>query len=361
MLPDRLGAYLRYFVGLLDQPPNRWQGFDQSALDARDTELRPQVLFAGCALAALLAHPEASPAEAAQAQAGLAAAGDRLIQRRIWAAWATITERAGLQPDPIDAGYAAYSGAIATLLGLSAAVGGAPRYQDDPFSLHWSSDARFGYTYPELAETLATQLRASPDGAIACAGATANASSMALVLLGLRLYDCAFGSDRAAANERWLTTLRERIALRGPQLPGRGALAASYHTRRRRAALSSDLLEDAMGLALTAPLAPELIRTLAARHWSAANRLREAGSPLALAFSYLLAVELGDETQAATLLAAVDTRLGPVEDGGGRRYEGTSATPWLTGVIALGEAGGLGRLLKADKVITAESAEHAER
>ncbi|MBX0330456.1 hypothetical protein K2Z83_22620 [Oscillochloris sp. ZM17-4] len=348
MLPERLSASLRYFTGLALQPANRWDGFDLSAPESREASLRGQILFSGCALAALAAHPSAGADEAALAGDALAALVDRMIQRRVWAVWAAETERASRKPDPVDAGYGAYSGALSVLLGLQAAVGGQVRYLDDPFVLRWSADVRASYTADELAESLWRQARASPEGAISCEADTATASGMAAALWALRLHDAAYGSAYGAAGDAWLSTLGGRMAIRGPRLPGRGALAGSLSLRSRRASLGGDALEDAWALALTASLDRDLVARLAERHWPALPKIRERGEHLAAAFSYLLAVELGDAERAAGLLAYAEERLGPEDDAEvGRRYAGAPAAPWVTALFAIGEAGGLGRLLAA--------------
>jgi hypothetical protein len=355
MLSERLSPYLRYLTGLALQPANRWDGFDLSAPDARASSLRGQITFVGYALAALASHPLASPDESALALEALDALIDRMIQRRVWAAWAAETERASRKPDPVDSGYGAYSGALSMLFGLQAILGGQLRYAEDPFVLRWSADVRASYTVDELAEALWRQVRASPDGAIYCEGETASSSAMAAVLWALRLHDRVCGSDYGAAGAAWMSTLAERMALRGPRLPGRGALAGSYSLRARRASFVGDSLEDAWALALMAPLDRDLAVRLAERYWPALPKICEHGEPLTIAFSYLLAVELGDDGRAAKLLAYAEDRLGPVEDAEtGRRYAGATATPWVTALYAIGEAGGLARLLVPPTVVAEE-------
>jgi hypothetical protein len=348
MLPERLSAYLCYFTRLAFQPPNRWDGFDLSASDARLTSLRGQIFFAGCALAALARHPLASPDDRALAVDALAAMTDRLIQRRVWAAWATETERRGLKPDPVDAGYGAYSGALGMLFGLQAVLGGRVRYVEDPVVLRWSADVRAAYTVATLARALRRQMQDSPEGALRCEGDLATPSGMAAVIWALRLHDLAYDGDEEPVGEAWLKTLGERMALRGPRLFNRGALAGGFNLETRRVGAASDSLEDAWGLALSAPLDRELVAGLAERHWLALPKLRERGDPLTLAFSYLLAVELGDTDRAAGLLAYAEERLDPQEDDEtGRCYTGAPAAVWVTALYAIGEAGGMARLLES--------------
>lgn len=347
MLPQRLSSYLRYLAGLATQPANRWEGFDQSAPEARETSLRGQIAFAGYALAALAAHPSAGPDEGEAARGALAHMADRLIQRRVWAGWAGETERAGLKPDPVEMGYGAYTGALAMLLGLQARLSGSTRYDHEPLTLRWSADARYSYTAGELAELLWRQVRASPDGAITCEGDLAHGGDMAAVLWALRLHDLAGGGgDYGSAGAAWLATLGGKMAIRGPRLPGRGALAGSYGVRARRASLGGDSLGDAWALAMTAPLDRGLVARLAERHWPGLPKICARGEHLAAAFSYLLAVELGEAGHAEALLAYAEERLGPQDDEeGGRRYAGAPAAPWVTALYAIGEAGGLSRLL----------------
>ncbi|NTV63954.1 MAG: hypothetical protein HGA65_10520 [Oscillochloris sp.] len=348
MLPERLSAYLRYFTRLAYQPANRWDGFDLRAPDARLTSLRSQIFFSGCALAALARHPLASTDERSLAVTALADMADRLIQRRVWAAWAAETERQGLKPDPVDVGYGAYSGELAMLFGLQLALGGTGRYDEDPLVLRWSADVRSCYTTSGLVEALQRQLQESPEGALRCEGDHATASGMAAVVWALRLHDLATASGYGALGAVWLKTLADRMAVRGPRLFNRNTLASSFHVSSRRAVGAGDSLEDAWGLALTVPLDRELVAGLAERYWLGFPKLRERGEPLPLAFSYLLAVELGDQQRATDLLAYAEERFDLQEDDeGGRRFTGPPAAPWLTALYAMGEAGGMARLLEA--------------
>lgn len=341
---DRLTGYLSFLAGLAEQAPNRWEGFDLRGPDERTTSLRDQIGFAGLALAVLASHPEAGPIKRERARTGVTALAARLAQRRVWATWAAETERAGRLPDPIAEGNAGFVGQLAGLLGLATLLGAPPL--DDPLSLRWSSDFHFSYGIVDVAETLWRRARAHPDAAVASAPDLARPHEMAHVLWALRLSDLAHDTDYYAAAEPWLRALRERLALRGPRLPGRGALAGSYNLRRRSASFGGDRLTDAWTLALLAPLAPELAGELAPRHWAGAGKVAERGPALELAFDYLLAVELGREDLAAQLLAAADARFGPVDDAGGRRYSDAPAAAWVTALIAIGEAGGLGLLLE---------------
>jgi hypothetical protein len=327
MLPEPLAAHLSHFTQLLAQPINRWEGFDLSAPASHSDTLREQILYASWALTGLGAHPEADAEERAQAATGLRAGIERLIQRRVWAAWAGATEQAGEIADPVASGYAAYSGALATLLGLATTLGEQP-YADNALTLRWSHDSVFSYNHAQLLRMLAAQMRADYGGAIACTDATTTPTAMALVLWGLQLGTGVIEAEQSSAGARWLQTVRGQLALRGPRLPGRGALAASYHLRRRRAALLSDPLEDAMALALLAPLEPELTRELARRHWPAVAQPERVSSTLVLAFSALLALALAEPERALQLSEAAAARP-------------DSTNPWPRALLALIACGGL--------------------
>ncbi|EFO81081.1 hypothetical protein OSCT_1065 [Oscillochloris trichoides DG-6] len=348
MLPERLTAYLRYCTRLALQAPNRWDGFDLHAPDARPTALRNQIFFVGCALAALARHPHAAQEERAMAVDALADLTDRMIQRRVWAAWATETERTSLRPDPVDAGYGTYTAPLAMLFGLQGVLGGQVRYGEDPFTLRWSADVRSCYTVRELIAALAKQSQDSPEGAIRCEGDLATPSAMAALVWALRLHDLAYATEYGTSGTTWLKTLGERMAIRGPRLFNRHTLAAGWNIANRRASGSADGLEDAWALALSAPLDRELIAGLAERYWAGADKLRERGDALSLGFSYLLAVELGETQLAASLLASAEQRFGFDEDDEqGRRIKDSPVTPWVTALFAIGEAGGMARLLEA--------------
>jgi hypothetical protein len=327
MLPEPLAAQLSHFTQLLNQPINRWEGFDLHAPAQHSDTLREQILYASWALAGLGAHPEADADERAQAAIGLRAGLERLIQRRVWAAWASATEQAGEIADPVASGYAAYSGALATLLGLAATLGEQP-YADNALTLRWSHDSVFSYNHAQLLRMLAAQMRADYGGAIACVDGATTPTAMALVLWGLRIGSTMIEPEQSSAGSRWLQTVRGQLSLRGPRMPGRGALAASYHLRKRRAALLSDPLEDAMALALLAPLDPELTRELATRHWPAVAQPERVTSTLILAFSALLALALAEPERALQLSEAAATRP-------------DSANPWPRALLTLVACGGL--------------------
>ncbi len=348
MLSERLTAYLRYCTRLALQAPNRWEGFDLHAPDARLTALRHQIFFVGCALAALARHPDAEQEERSMAVAALADLTDRMIQRRVWAAWASETERSGLRPNPVDMEYGSYTAPLAMLFGLQGVLGGQVRYGEDPFTLRWSADVRRCYTVRELIEALVKQAQDSPEGAIRCEGDLATPSGMAALVWALRLHDLAYATEYGTIGATWLKTLGERMAIRGPRLFNRHTLAAGWNVTSRKASGSADGIEDAWALALSAPLDRDLIAGLAERYWVGAEKMGERGDALLLGFSYLLAVELGQSERAASLLSSAEQRFGFAEDAEqGRWIKESAATPWVTALFAIGEAGGMARLLDA--------------
>ena len=303
MLPEHLLLHLNELEQLLCQPINRWEGFDLSIPEGSTGSLCDQILYTSWAISAIGLHTEATPEQRSRATRSLLAGIDRLIQRRVWANWANAAERVGETPDPIATGNVPYAGALATLLGLATTLG-KQTTQTPLLTLRWSYDTVFSYTHPQVLLTLAAQMRAERGGAIATLDKMTSPSAMALVIWGLRLGAVNFDPEQALVSERWIQTVREKLALSGPRIAGRGALAATYHIERHKGGLWSNPLEDAVALALMAPLEPTLVRELAPRHWASVSRPGSVESILILAFSTLLAIEL-NETERATQLRAV--------------------------------------------------------
>ncbi len=327
MLPEHLLLHLNDLEQLLCQPINRWEGFDLSVPEGSTGSLCDQILYTSWAISALGLHAEATPEQRSRATRSLLAGIDRLIQRRVWANWANAAERAGETPDPIATGNVSYAGALATLLGLAANLG-QQTDQNPLLTLRWSYDTVCSYTHPQVLLTLAAQMRANRGGAIATLDKTTSPSAMALVLWGLRLGAAHFDPEQVLVGERWMQTVREKLALSGPRIAGRGALAATYHIERHKGGLWSNPLEDAVALTLMAPLDPTLVRELAPRHWASVSRPSAVASVLVLAFSTLLAIELNEPERATQLSAALEVH--PNRD-----------LPLSRALIALTAAGGL--------------------
>jgi hypothetical protein len=356
MLPNRLAAYLAYFERLAHQPPNRWEGFFLPDDEQPGFALRLQLAWPCYALAAICRHPEADEGEQERCRAAMAALIARMLQRRVWAAWGLAADRRGTSPDPAYRGNAAYSGHLAMMIGAFEAAGGDARFDDD-WLLLWSSDARFPYSHHSLVQTICDQMAASPFGGIECAPGRAGVACTAPALWGARLHDDRHGGEYAAVGGPWLDFVRRRLVLRGWR---RRIFSAAYRTRSRLAEPWGYNAHDACALALLGPLAPDLARPLAPRllrrarrdahgaHLPSANIWRRrnlADGALATGYCFLVAVQEGDEALAAALLAHADARLAPEQLDDGRHYGGRAA-PLLTALFALGEAGGLGRLLK---------------
>jgi hypothetical protein len=367
---DRLRAYLNYFERLATQPSNRWDGFAAEATEEGYFGLRFQLGFLCYALAALCLHPGATPEEQERCRRAMGALLARMLQRRVWAYWGIAAERQGTSPDPLYKGNLQYSAQLGMMIGAYEAAAGDARF-DEGFTLHWSSDERFDYTHTLLIETLAQQMRANAYRAAECAPGIVYPSCVSHALWALRLHDNLHGSDNSGAAQAWIDFMSRRLALGGPRLPGRGALSAAYATRSGLAAPFSTNFGDAWSLALLAPLAPEPARSLASRflprirrlgdglaYAPSAGRLRRAQrgeQAAATAFAYLLAVELDNTPLAESLLRYADSRLDPSEEDGERRYQGCLAPPLVTALFALGEAGGLRRVLEARQGISLAS------
>jgi len=385
--PERLRAYLTYFERLALQPFNRWEGFSLQRLETRSFGLRAQLAFPCYALGAIALHPTTSPAERERCLKAMAALIDRMLQRRVWAYWAISAEVRQNVVNPIARGNGEFSGHLAMMLGMYEIVGGDNRYDTEPFQLLWSHNSfdRFSFTHTSLVNTLWEQAKTSKQLAVLCKPCQVRASQMNHILWAFALHDALHGSEYAAGNEAWFNFLQRRLALWGPNFPGRGTLNALYWPCLNLTPSLSLNFEDAWALAFLAQLQPDLTRDLAQRFFSQIRYLKEEklGDPLfaipqaylpslpfwqkleiaeeavTTGFAYLLAVELGEEMLASFLLSYADQQLQPIEQqvvGEGERFYNRSlAPPFATALYALGEAGGLKRIAERMQLKVTES------
>jgi hypothetical protein len=349
---ERLSAYLSYFERIATQPINRWDGFDLDASTAAGMKVRDQLALMTLALGALATHPECSTNEHERCLTAINALIGRMLQRRVWSDYAEAAGERSISLDPVADGNVGFSGQLALMLGVYVASGGDGRY-NEPFVLHWSKDARYSYTHETLVATLWRQMRAHPDAAIADTPPLTSASLMAAALWATALHDAVYGSEFASANATWLATAERRLQTRGPRWLVGGIFRTHYHGRRRRGVGRGSYEEDARALALYAPHAPELAQRGAKRLWSALKHAADgtsflptraadtAHATLANAWAYLLAVELGERQHSEGLLAHAEANFGPQDAQDERSFAVGLAS---TALIALGEAGGVGRL-----------------
>jgi hypothetical protein len=362
MLDTRLSGYLGYFENLLQQPPNRWDGFYIPTNEAGGFGLRYQLAFACYALAALALHPQASPAERQRCQQAMSASIERMLQRRVWAYRAIQAEQAGIVPDPIAYTNSTYSCHLAMMIGLYEAVGGDARY-DEPFRLRWSYDQSFTYTHSTLLESLWQQMRSSPHHGIESTPGAVALTPMQHALWANALHDSLHGSEYAAANAPWQDFVQQQL-VRPPGLLGGGSIFIPLYTKRRGLFAPAGLnVVDAWSLAFLQPFAPEMVESLAprffktvcytaseaepyayvptARKW---QKREIADASIANGFGYLLAVQLGEQELAAALLRYADLHFKLLEHGEEHCYSGGLSTVFTTALFTLGEAGSLRHL-----------------
>lgn len=361
MLQQRLHAYLTYFEHLATQPPNQWQGFYLTQREAAGFGLRHQLAFPCYALAALCLHPQAGPAEQERCRTAMAALIDRMLQRRVWAYWAVRAEQSDrLLTDPALEGNCQYSGHLAMMLGVYRAAGGDARY-DEPFTLFWSHEQRFGYTHTKLVETLWRQMNSSAHHGIEDEPGEVSVAAMNQVLWATALHDALCGSTYATANAQWLAFLREQLVA-APGLFGRSIFVPCYTARKRWFGPAGQSFIDAWTLALLNQLAPEMTQELAPRLLATIRHIAATGDApprayvpaaskwqkqeladptIATGFGCLLAVELEDEALAAALRNYADQHFAPLEQDGQRCYTGGLSAPYTTALFALSEADGL--------------------
>ncbi|NJM07267.1 hypothetical protein HC891_15340 [Candidatus Gracilibacteria bacterium] len=351
---ERLKAYLAYFERIATQPINRWEGFDLAADAPTGLHLRDQLALAALALGAIAQRADVDVDQRERCFAALHALIGRMLQRRVWSDYAEAAGKRSISLDPVADGNVGYSGLLAMMLGIYAASSGDARY-NEPFVLHWSNDARYSYTHASLVATLWRQMRAHPDAAIADTLPLTSASLMAPVLWATALHDRVYGSEFAGAKLTWLAAVERQLLTRGPRWLTGGIFRATYHLRRRKGNGRGSYLEDARALALYTALAPDLARRGARRFWpmlkhTAASSFvamradqTSAAAALPTAWAYLLAVELHEQQHAERLLAYAEAHFGPQEDDGARYFQRGIA---VTALIALGEAGGMGQVMR---------------
>ena len=350
----RLLAYLRSFEHLALQPRDQWRGFFMPRSDNMNFGLRFQLAFP-CYAVASISH--ALPTTRDRCLTVIAALIERMIDPVIWRYWL----RATGSVDPVRQANIQYSGHLGHMIGLFELLGGDDRF-DQPFT--FSAEGRsVSYTHHTLAAALHDQMQRNRYHGIDCEPGNTYVACTDHALWSNVLHDRLHGTRYAAVNDRWLQFMQRRLCFGGPRVLGRGAVSAIYFTRLDLAAPLGLNFMDSWSLALLAPLAPALTRSLAARlsprlRWhaktsallpSATIWTRMEGSDTAVntGFAYLLAVELADQRRADALLRYAEQQLQPIEGNGARLFMGGLAAPYTTALFALGEAGGLGQLLAA--------------
>ncbi len=356
---ERLTGYLAYFEQLALQPANHWTGFDPGDQFSEDCDLPSQIAFTAYALATIGLHPDSETGVRDRCRTALAALIERMVQRRVWAYWASGARQASRSADPIAAGNGAYSAPLAMMIGAFEALGGDRRF-DDEFRFFWTSDEYFHHTHTTLVEALWQQMRANPQYAIRARPGRIELLPMAQAIWALELYDTAHHSDYAVAvRQGWFRFLKQRMVLRGPRLPGRGAFSAAYFLRTNMALPYSTLLSDAGALALFAPLEADFSRQIAGRLFPRIKHINTSPaqafapgsgshpvrtSALATGFSYVLAVELDEQDLASALLNYAEANFELNCEQEQRHFASPAQAAYLTALFAIGEAGGFGLL-----------------
>jgi hypothetical protein len=370
MQNERLLAYLAYFEHLAQQPQNRWEGFALDRNEDRQFGLRFQIALACYALGSLSLHPQMAPPEQERCRVAMASLIERMLQRRVWAYWSLAAERRGSDPDPLRRANASYSSHLAMMIGLFEAVGGDGRF-DEPFTLFWNSQEQFEYTHSSLVETIVNQLAPPTHHGLERWTGRVHLVDMGAVLWATTLHDIVHNSVYATKTRPWLEVLQRRMVRRGPRLGQRSifrAISVAPPFLQTHIPLPFGLrFADAWMLSCLAVLEPDLASQLAPALFRRVRRIRRprgkqetepvkpqaflpsaslyrshelAAPPSTTALTYLLAVQMGETSLAAELLAYADAHFAPTEQDGRRFYQAGLAPVCTTAIIALGEAGG---------------------
>ncbi|HEX6289789.1 MAG TPA: hypothetical protein VFZ66_11390 [Herpetosiphonaceae bacterium] len=350
---ERLQAYLQTFERLALQPRDQWRGFFTPRSESMNFGLRFQLAFPCYAVAAIT---HALPATRERSLRIMAALIDRMLDPRVWHYWS----RATGSGDPVGWANIQYSGHLSHMIGLYRLLGG-QRF-DQPF--HFTHNGQtVEHTHTTLASALYEQMRRNRYHGVDCEPGNTYVSCTDHALWSNVLHDRLHGTSFAAINVQWLDFLERRLTFRGPRIVGRGAVSAIYLTKLNVAAPLGLNFMDAWSLALLAPIAPEWTRRNADRLWARLRwsqpdmaclpsakiwtRMEGCDTAVNTGFAYLLAVELDDQRRAAALLRYAERELQPLEQHGARLLIGGLAAPYTTALFAVGEAGGLGRVLSA--------------
>ncbi|NJL34968.1 MAG: hypothetical protein HC893_15380 [Chloroflexaceae bacterium] len=275
---------MTYFEHLATQPANRWHGFYTPQREDSHFGLRYQLAFPCYALASIGLHPQAASSEQHRCRSAMAALIDRMIQRRVWAYWASDAEQAGLNPDPVLDGNGQYSGHLAMMMGVYEAVGGDRRY-DEAFTFRWSPLERFTYTHSSLVQALWQQMQSNSHHGVEAQARQVRVSDMMHTLWAMLLHDRVHGTSYAATNAAWLAFMRQQLILRElPLLGRRGIFNPCYTTRPHLFTPAALSVVDAWTLALLAPLDAALTATLAPRLLRRVRQRSTADSPTMQAY-----------------------------------------------------------------------------
>ncbi len=367
-LSSRSLGYFNYLNQALAQPPGSWQGFYDPQSPSMNFALRYQLAFASYAVAAMSQRTPAYRTPYVEAlQGGL----EKMLDVAAWGYWRGVEASQGnlagtghvavlLAPhqqtasgppsDPIAQDNLQYSGHLSTMLGLYEKVSGDHTY-DQPFTLHDpQSGVSYTYTHSQVAGRIYAQMRENPFGGVCCERGMAYVPCNNYSLASNILHDRLHGTRFSRANGRWLKTVRDKMALRGPAV--RGVFGATYMTDLHMAAPVAFNFTDAWGLAFLLPFSRPLVRKMYGRFKKKiareeggayvdssplSERLEISDVPLNTGFGLILAKGVGDEKQASALLSYAAGRFDAGWLGSRYFFRGAPRTLHSTALYALAE------------------------
>lgn len=374
-------GHLNYLHALLTQPTGSWEGFYQAQSPSMNFALRYQLAFVTYALAALSQQTPAYRAPYAEAMRG---AIEKMLRVETWGYWHapqpnehntnSITSSGhvavllsphqrvptGPPSDPIAHDNLQYSGHLSTMLGLYEKISGDTRY-DTPFTLTDShSGISYTYTHSEVAARIHDQQRQNSFGGVCCEHGMAYVPCNNHALASNTLHDALHGTRYSDDNDRWLQTVRDKLALKGPAL--RGVFGTAYMKDLKLATPIAFNFTDAWGLAFMLPFDRALVRKLYGKFKRRAvvkagsagayigssaisERMEISDIAINTGFGLILARGMGDLTLADALSRYAKTAFDADWQGNSYFYKGASRTLHATALYALASAiepGGMG-------------------
>ena len=254
-----------------------------------------------------------------------------LLDPRCWTYWHSELNEASW---PLQERNLTFAGRLATFVGFYIDAFGMP--PAERIVLENRST-----TYAELSESLWRQMTSSPTGGVTCYRRESMTQCNAHSLINNVLHDRLFGTRYADANDRWLKTLEANLLTRDAAgaLFYFGTESASCSPAKHRRSLGIDIWT----LFLMSAVIPDRVR-LWFGNWrrnilhtadgarvmidSDESKAESSSTPLATAWTFCLARELGEselaEALRVTLLAEVEA--------------GFELDPLLSGLYLLGES-----------------------
>lgn len=345
-------ATQRYFLDMLLQPLDEWEGFqriEQFGLSGYRYELN----FSQYALAmSQFTRTPAFTGYLAEAQRNAIV---KMTARRVWSYWAVenLVFYGRWNPDPVTFHNIMYSGYFGMMIGLYETLNDDPRFSaPGALGLRWDRRTTYSYEFRGLVDALRKNMMQRPDHPqFPCEPHLVYPVCNTFAMNAMRMHDRLHGTEvmgdlvdrvrRSYERDGWrrkdgrfisIGTRRGR-QLAGPMLFNDGSIAMLLNPTMPDFAASTWQALRSGGHVRIAGGEVELIRAVFDR-MDAGNYNLARGDGQARSGLLMGAREQGDDEAAAALERSITARHEPVWSNGARKLRGLS--PWSYGSYALG-------------------------